>query len=89
MLTHTSRWSHARGNGVVPSRWQATPFASALGRVVLIVMVRLRISPNGDPVDIDDYQDGDLARVRWLSEDRLRMTLAYQGSKTGSSRSRV
>lgn len=25
MLTHTSRWSHARGNGVVPSRWQATP----------------------------------------------------------------
>jgi hypothetical protein len=24
MLTHTSRWSHARGNGVVPSRWQAT-----------------------------------------------------------------
>ena len=32
MLTDTSRWSHARGNGVVPSRWQATsapipPFA--------------------------------------------------------------
>ena len=24
MLTHTSRWSHARGNAVVPSRWQAT-----------------------------------------------------------------
>jgi hypothetical protein len=24
MLTHTSRWSHARGNEVVPSRWQAT-----------------------------------------------------------------
>jgi len=24
MLTDTSRWSHARGNAVVPSRWQAT-----------------------------------------------------------------
>ncbi len=24
MLTDTSRWSHARGNEVVPSRWQAT-----------------------------------------------------------------
>jgi hypothetical protein len=24
MLTQTSRWSHARGNTVVPSRWQAT-----------------------------------------------------------------
>jgi uncharacterized Zn finger protein len=23
MLTHTSKWSHARGNEVVPSRWQA------------------------------------------------------------------
>ena len=27
MLTHTTRWSHARGNGVVPSRWQATTMA--------------------------------------------------------------
>ena len=27
MLTHTSRWSHARGNDVVPSRWQATDHA--------------------------------------------------------------
>ena len=24
MLTDTSKWSHARGNDVVPSRWQAT-----------------------------------------------------------------
>ena len=24
MLTDTSRWSHARGNEVVPYRWQAT-----------------------------------------------------------------
>ena len=24
MLTHTMRWSHAPGNPVVPSRWQAT-----------------------------------------------------------------
>jgi hypothetical protein len=24
MLTNTSKWSHARGNEVVPSRWQAT-----------------------------------------------------------------
>lgn len=35
MLTDTSRWSHARGNGVVPSRWQATDYdrdaASKLG----------------------------------------------------------
>lgn len=29
MLTHTSRWSHPRGNEVVPSRWQATPVAHA------------------------------------------------------------
>jgi excisionase family DNA binding protein len=25
MLTHTTRWSHAPGQGVVPSPWQATP----------------------------------------------------------------
>ena len=25
MLSNTSRWSHARGNTVVPSRWQVTP----------------------------------------------------------------
>jgi hypothetical protein len=24
MLNNTSKWSHARGNEVVPSRWQAT-----------------------------------------------------------------
>ena len=24
MLTDTSRWSHTRGNEMVPSRWQAT-----------------------------------------------------------------
>ena len=24
MLDNTSKWSHARGNTVVPSRWQAT-----------------------------------------------------------------
>ena len=24
MINHTPRWSHARGNTVVPSRWQAT-----------------------------------------------------------------
>ena len=24
MLANTSRWSHAHGNTVVPSRWQAT-----------------------------------------------------------------
>lgn len=30
MLTHTPRWSHARGNTVVPSRWQAT--RSTVGR---------------------------------------------------------
>lgn len=30
MITHTSRWSHARGNGMVPSHWQATPQLLAL-----------------------------------------------------------
>ena len=29
MLTHTSRWSHAPGNAVVPSRWQATSVGGA------------------------------------------------------------
>jgi hypothetical protein len=28
MLTNTSKWSHARGNDVVPSPWQATPDGS-------------------------------------------------------------
>lgn len=32
MLTHTSRWSHARGNEMVPSRWQATPHDRAAER---------------------------------------------------------
>jgi hypothetical protein len=31
MLTHTSRWSHAHGNGVVPSRWQATVDPASIG----------------------------------------------------------
>lgn len=54
------------------------------GRDKVIVMVRLQISSSGGPVDVDHYQDGDLARVRWLSEDRLRMMLACQGSKTAT-----
>ena len=29
MLDNTSKWSHARGNTVVPSRWQATTIAPA------------------------------------------------------------
>ena len=32
MLTHISRWSHARGNEVVPSRWQATLATLGFGR---------------------------------------------------------
>lgn len=32
MLTNTSRWSHTRGNKVVPSRWQAT--AASLRRLL-------------------------------------------------------
>src|SRR4051812_36777056 len=32
MLTHSSRWSHALGNAVVPSRWQATVGADVLDR---------------------------------------------------------
>jgi len=27
MLTNTTKWSHAAGNHVVPSRWQATDLA--------------------------------------------------------------
>jgi hypothetical protein len=30
MLTYTSRWSHARGNAVVPSPWQATDTAARM-----------------------------------------------------------
>lgn len=48
------------------------------------VMVRLRIAPDGEPVDIDEYQEGDLARVRWVSMDRLRMTIAYEGNKSAT-----
>ena len=29
MLTHNFRWSHAAGNQVVPSPWQATQFPTA------------------------------------------------------------
>ncbi len=32
MLTDTSRWSHARGNEVVPYRWQATGRVHERGR---------------------------------------------------------
>ena len=31
MLDNTSKWSHARGNTVVPSRWQATVWARHRG----------------------------------------------------------
>ena len=41
MLTHTSRWSHAPGNRVVPSRWQATQ-CSPLARGESISLTRLR-----------------------------------------------
>lgn len=60
----------------------AIPFSTVNG--VPIVVVRLRIALDGQPVDIDDYKEGELARVRWVSEDRLRMTLAYQNSKTAT-----
>ena len=33
MLTDTSRWSHARGNEPVPSRWQATSGQAGVGSV--------------------------------------------------------
>ena len=33
MLTDTTKWSHARGNTVVPSRWQATS-GKRVGQVV-------------------------------------------------------
>ena len=35
MLSNTSRWSHARGNTVVPSRWQATIADSAQFSVLI------------------------------------------------------
>ena len=58
MLTYTPRWSHARGNTVVPSPWQATP-----GEVVgnrcpagsptpAAAMVRFR-HPDGSQMDAD------------------------------------
>ena len=37
MLTDTSRWSHARGNEVVPYRWQATDlFDRSLEKIVSV-----------------------------------------------------
>lgn len=36
MLTDTSRWSHARGNEVVPSRWQATTRCYSAADLALI-----------------------------------------------------
>ena len=36
MLATTAKWSHARGNEVVPSRWQMTPMSGdRLARVVV------------------------------------------------------
>ena len=32
MINHAPRWSHARGNAVVPSRWQATVVGKILRR---------------------------------------------------------
>jgi len=34
MLTDTSKWSHARGNEVVPYRWQATILRGPLEQVM-------------------------------------------------------
>jgi len=34
MLNNTSKWSHTRGNTVVPSRWQVTSFIAFLSSSV-------------------------------------------------------
>ena len=36
MLTHNPRWSHAPGNQVVPSRWQATLMQDGLDQAYLV-----------------------------------------------------
>ena len=36
MLNNTSKWSHARGNEVVPSRWQATVLKAGKGPTDLL-----------------------------------------------------
>ncbi len=41
MLTDTSRWSHARGNTVVPSRWQATRFSTAAPELTMSEQLKL------------------------------------------------
>lgn len=42
MLSNTSRWSHARGNTVVPSRWQVTDLGEGRMALRLEMSVSLR-----------------------------------------------
>jgi len=49
MLTNTSRWSHARGNEMVPSCWQAT--ATALPGQAAEISFDRRVRPSHTPHD--------------------------------------
>ncbi len=49
MLSNTSRWSHARGNEVVPSPWQATPNEQAALKCLYRVTRSLDPTGGGRP----------------------------------------
>ncbi len=73
MLTDTSRWSHARGNEVVPSRWQATVqvldayrFTDALMDTITDPQIKAlpRVGAIDQYVDSTDMTDREAAEVR-------------------------
>jgi chitinase len=76
MLDNTSKWSHARGNTVVPSRWQVTPLTHehrARGRPVAIrrEAPRCRVGTGRDHTNWVEHPTGAEPGRRRLSVLRL------------------
>ena len=72
MLTNTTKWSHAAGNHVVPSRWQATTPARAGTTIPSGGNVR---DARDDPRSRGDDVRGECAGV-----EEVRMTPARAGT---------
>src|SRR3954454_9008288 len=69
MLTHSSRWSHALGNAVVPSRWQATVGGFCAEREGQPVQ-DLESDVVGDVLPAAGQGGGDLEGDRWSADAR-------------------
>ena len=61
MLNDTSKWSHARGNEVVPCSWQATVLGTRTKKDTVNAALAQVVALNARRQFLDDARRGDLA----------------------------